>query len=38
VAIGEHPQHLDEIEKQLGIIAEAEDKLNSLESFQTTDE
>ena len=38
VAIGEHPQHLDEIDKQLSIIAEAEDKLDSLESFQTTDE
>tara|TARA_R110000851_G_scaffold235917_1_gene388489 strand:- start:186 stop:398 length:213 start_codon:yes stop_codon:yes gene_type:complete len=38
VAIGEHPQHLDEIDKQLGIIAEAEDKLDSLESFQVTEE
>ena len=38
VAIGEHPQHLDEIDKQLAIIAEAEDKLDALESFQTTDE
>ena len=38
VAIGEHPQHLDEIDKQLSIIAEAEDKLDSLESFQTTEE
>tara|TARA_R110002126_G_scaffold163525_1_gene311372 strand:- start:141 stop:353 length:213 start_codon:yes stop_codon:yes gene_type:complete len=38
VAIGEHPQHLDEIDKQLGMIAEAEDKLDSLESFQVTEE
>ena len=38
VAIGEHPQHLDEIDKQLAIIAEAEDKLDSLESFQVTEE
>ena len=38
VAIGEHPQHLEEIDKQLAIIAEAEDKLDALESFQTTDE
>ena len=37
VGIGEHPQHLDEIDKQLALIAEAEDKLDSLESFQTTD-
>ena len=34
VGIGEHPQHLEEIDKQLGKIAEAEDKLDSLESFQ----
>ena len=26
VGIGEHPQHLDEIDKLLGTIAEAEDK------------
>ena len=34
VGIGEHPQHLEEIYKLLGKIAEAEDKLDSLESFQ----
>tara|TARA_R110001592_G_scaffold10328_1_gene53774 strand:- start:461 stop:676 length:216 start_codon:yes stop_codon:yes gene_type:complete len=34
VGIGEHPQHLEEIDKLLGKIAEAEDKLDSLESFQ----
>ena len=34
VGIGEHPQHLEEIDKQLGKIAEAEDKLDALESFK----
>ena len=34
VGIGEHPQHLDELDKQFGKIAEAEDKLKALESFQ----
>ena len=34
VGIGEHPQHLDELDKQLGKIAEAEDKLKALEDFQ----
>ena len=38
VAIGEHPQHLEEIDKQLANVAEAEDKLDALESFQTPDE
>ena len=27
VGIGEHPQHLDEIDKQLGIITDSEEKL-----------
>ena len=31
VGIGEHPQHLDEIDKQLSKIAEAKDKLNAME-------
>ena len=33
VGIGEHPQHIDEIDKQLQIIADAEEKLNILEDF-----
>ena len=32
VGIGEHPQHLDEIDKLLGTIAEAEDKLKAIEN------
>ena len=31
VGIGEHPQHLEEMDKQIGIIADNEDKLDSLE-------
>ena len=30
VGIGEHPQHIDEIDKLIGKIAEAEDKLKIL--------
>ena len=33
VGIGEHPQHLDELDKQLQIIVDAEEKLNILEDF-----
>ena len=33
VGIGELPQHLDELDKQLQIIADAEEKLNILEDF-----
>jgi hypothetical protein len=33
VGIGEHPQHLDEINKLLAKIAEAKDKLEALEDF-----
>ena len=33
VGIGEHPQHIDELFKQLQIIADAEEKLNILEDF-----
>ena len=33
VGIGEHPQHLDEIDKQLQIIVDAKEKLEELESF-----
>jgi len=34
VGIGEHPQHIDEVDKQLQKIAEAEEKLVSLQSFK----
>ncbi len=34
VAIGEHPQHIDEIDKQLQRIAEADEKLKALEDFR----
>lgn len=33
VAIGEHPQHLEEVDKLLDKIAAASDKLESLEAF-----
>ena len=33
VGIGEHPQHLDEIDKQLEKISQAEEKLDALEDF-----
>ena len=33
VGIGEHPQHIEEIDKQLDKIAQAEEKLDALESF-----
>ena len=34
VAIGEHPQHIDEIDKLVEKIAAAEEKLNVLQSFK----
>ena len=34
VGIGEHPQHLDEIDKLLGTITEAEDKLKVIENVR----
>ena len=34
VAIGEHPQHLDEIDKQLDKIAQAEEKIKVLQQFK----
>ena len=34
VGIGEHPQHLDEIDKQVQIIVDAREKLTELESFK----
>ena len=33
VGIGEHPQHVDKIDKLLGKIAEAEDKKTALLAF-----
>ncbi len=34
VGIGEHPQHLNEIDKQLAKMVEAEEKQNALQSFK----
>jgi hypothetical protein len=34
VGIGEHPQHLDEVDKLLNKIAEAEDKLKVIEDVR----
>jgi uncharacterized protein (DUF342 family) len=34
VAIGEHPQHLDEIDKLLEKISTAEEKLSVLQQFK----
>ena len=34
VGIGEHPQHIDEVDKQLQKIAEADEKLKALEDFK----
>ena len=33
VGIGEHPQHIDEIDKLVDKIAQAEEKLNILKEF-----
>ena len=33
VGIGEHPQHLDEIDKQIEIISNNEDKMSSLNKY-----
>ena len=33
VGIGEHPQHISELDKQLQLIVDAEEKLNILEDF-----
>ena len=33
VGIGEHPQHLEEVDKQLDKISQAEEKLDALEDF-----
>tara|TARA_R100000781_G_scaffold99434_1_gene63026 strand:+ start:481 stop:681 length:201 start_codon:yes stop_codon:yes gene_type:complete len=34
VGIGEHPQHLEEIDKQLQRIADAQEKIAALEGFK----
>tara|TARA_R100001510_G_C7509368_1_gene109695 strand:- start:121 stop:327 length:207 start_codon:yes stop_codon:yes gene_type:complete len=34
VGIGEHPQHLDEIDKQLQKIVDAEEKIKALQPFK----
>ena len=34
VGIGEHPQHIDELDKQLQKISEAEEKLQALQNFK----
>ena len=34
VGIGEHPQHLDEIDKLLQKIADAQEKLDVIKSFE----
>ena len=34
VGIGEHPQHIDEIDKQLEKIASAQEKLKELQHFK----
>ena len=34
VGIGEHPQHLEEVDKLRAKIAEAKDKLESLKEFE----
>ena len=34
VGIGEHPQHLEEIDKQLQIIIDAEEKIKALQPFK----
>jgi hypothetical protein len=34
VGIGEHPQHIDEVDKMIQKIAEAEEKLGILEGYK----
>ena len=34
VGIGEHPQHLEQIDKLLSKIADAKDKIEALEDFE----
>ena len=35
VGIGEHPHHIDEVDKQLQKIAEADEKLKALEDYRS---
>lgn len=37
VGIGEHPQHLEEMDKFVAQLAEAEDKLNTLQALKLND-
>jgi hypothetical protein len=37
VGIGEHPQHLEEMDKLIAQLAEAEDKLESLKTLKFLD-
>ena len=34
VGIGEHPQHIEEIDKQLQIIVDAAEKIKELQAFK----
>ena len=34
VGIGEHPQHIEEVDKQLQKISDAQEKLDALEIFR----
>ena len=34
VCIGEHPQHIEEVDKQLQKISDAQEKLDALEMFR----
>ena len=34
VGIGEHPQHIDEIDKQMQKLVDAQEKLKELQSFK----
>ena len=34
VGIGEHPQHIDEVDKQFQKIAEAQEKLQAIKDFR----
>jgi len=36
VGIGEHPQHLDEMDKLLQVIVDAEEKIKVIESLVST--
>jgi len=34
VGIGEHPQHIDEVDKQMQVIADAEEKIQILQRYK----